>query len=283
MPKVTLANTAKLGFLLFVPVEIIRILTQTTDNSWSWNLVLLGQGLILGAAAWQTFVGPPNGRVIYVICGLMFLMVPVWPWFTRLEVGPAAVSAAGLEAGVHQDDLFTPDSQAKLTTFTLLHLIDAPVTSFAVTPHGCGVAAPRSGAQVVINTLPAGVRAVVLITTAVVGFISAAGSIFGAYNLFKLAKNPVDKAWVLGGSLAALVLAFLLLTQSQAFLLQKGCEPLPEAQNLHNVTFWFGLIVNPFGPLLLTVALVALWRWPGRLAGRFARRGALRASLGSKK
>lgn len=283
MRNITPKTVAKIGFLLFVPVEIIRILTNTTDNPWTWDIVLLGQALLIGTIAWRVFIGPKNVREIYVICGLLFLTSLVWPWLTRIEAGPAVIPTNELEDGVHPKDYFTERNLEALGLFSLLNLIDAPVASFDTTAQGCAITEPRGGERVIVNTIPAGTRMAVVAVTFIAGVINTFGAGFGVYNLFKLTDDTVDKMWIVAGVVVSLVLIALLLLQSQALVLQTRCDSPSPDRYVHRVYFWTGLLLHPFGPGLLIFALITLWRWPIRFTERIARETMLRASLSGKK
>ncbi len=275
MSRITPKLLAKTGLVLFAPVEIVRLALDIPISPWVHTIVWLGQGLVVAAAGWKLIADPGTVRIIRAVCGLMFFMVPVWPWFTLLHWELNGVTTTALEQGVSPAD-YPARAAAVLSDYTLLSLIEAPKATFAATPHGCATQHPGGWELVIVNSIPASTRALIWAMGAVVGAVSLVGAAVGAANLFREAKTPLDRGWVIAGALALAMIMALLAARAPGV---GPCAPPSEILRAHRVEFRTGVILHPFGAMLLAAALALSWWWPRSYTARKQRLAAFRDSI----
>lgn len=276
----TSVNVAKYGFLLFVPLDIFRLLSGHGLDAWGQGIVWVGQALVISVAVWYALIDVPNVRVIYIVSGLLFLMVLVWPWFTLLHVEMSNIKTSALEHGVTPEDYLSKVSNVDaISDSAIFNLLNGPGTTFAATPHGCFVPQARGPDKVIVNATPAGTRTAIWGLTALGVAGGIVGAVISAFNLSKLARTPTDRAWATVVVAAMVVLSLLLVVNSRTWDLQDGCVSPPAERSGFTVQFWTKVILHPFGPLLLLTAIVTLWWWPRQFTKRQAREVAFRLSM----
>ena len=95
------ARLAKTGFVIFVPLEVARLVSGGTFlGPWTTGFTWLGQALIIAATVWAALAWPGWTRLVRALLGLLFLMVPVWPWFTLYVWDAGAMPTEALLKGV---------------------------------------------------------------------------------------------------------------------------------------------------------------------------------------
>jgi hypothetical protein len=210
----------------------------------------------------------------------MLLMAVMWPWYSLLRVEVVNITKTAIERGLTPDDyLGNVTNLDSISEYTLLNLINAPGATFAAASHGCYVEFEQGPAKVIVNTMSPAVRNTLWLATIAGTLIAGVGGAVGAYNLYKLAFAASDKLWVIVTVAGVVALAVLLFLNSDTWGLQDGCTAMPAARDRFRVQFWTKVLVNPFGPVLMVLAVVLVLWWPRHFRQRMKRHAAFRLTM----
>ena len=260
------ARLAKLGLVIFAPVEITRLVSGGTFlGSCTVVVTWLGQGLILVAAMWAAFVWTDRPRLVRALLGLLFLMIPVWPWFNLYLWDAGGMTSTSLLEGIDPQPFLQALSD-DLVAVEYLHLIEGPVAIFPSSLSGCVVAQEQGAPTAIVSLIGEGTQQLILAAVVVGMAISVAGAAVAAWNLWGLAHTLLDRLWVVAAIATALVIGALLVAQASASVFSGGCTPPSPEHSAYRLHLWLGVRLHPFGPAMLVIASALLWFWPRRIA-----------------
>lgn len=271
------ARLAKTGFVIFVPLEVARLVSGGTFlGPWTTGVIWLGQALIIAGAVWAALAWPGWTRLVRALLGLLFLMVPVWPWFTLYVWDAGAMPTEALLRGVDPAP-FLANIRDDVIQVEYLQLIESSRATFPASPSGCVVPRARGGYLAIVSLIDADTHRLVWAAIVVGLAVSAVGAAVAAWNLFGLSDKTTDRAWVVAMVVAVLVIGALLLSQTVA--VYDACNPPTTERNMYRLHLWTGLTLHPFGPALLLVACFLTWYWPRAIARHAQRAAQLRLAL----